>query len=547
MISDKISVQFIIQYLKHLGVKEVVISPGSRNAPFILSFTQDAFFNCTSIIDERSAGFIALGKAKRINKPVVIVCTSGSAALNYSPAIVEAYYQNIPLIVLTADRPENGVSTGAGQCFNQAFVFQNFVQLSVNIKENDDEKVINEKLSKVDEVLSQYKGPVHLNTGFEEPLYNLIESPLKLSFSYQKNGVSVKEDYGELYDKLHHYKRKLIILLEGTCFDYNALLELYGHDKSIYILAENTANTGVSKFNHCIDRTIFGVDFKNYPELKPDLIITVGKNLISKKIRQLLSGSQTIETWAFDNPYEQDFFNQKSKFYQSFNDFLKGLSNTGENIESDYQLNWETLALKRKKSFLRQLDNTPFSDLWSMSHLISNLKQVDLFLGNSTSIRYGNLIDYNSTITYHGNRGVSGIDGCSSTAVGFASLNARKTVLITGDLGFIYDQHALWNNLAVDITIFVLNNGKGDIFNIIDGPSKHPESLPFFTTPHQLNLKHIATQYGASYYQAKDKESLINISNEAIEIKGVSIVDIKTSEINNSQELNKVINQIQLS
>lgn len=544
LISDKISVQIFCQFAKHIGISDVVISPGSRNAPFILSFTNDSFFNCISVIDERSAGFIALGMAKKRKEPVVLVCTSGSATLNYAPAILEAYLQNIPLLIITADRPGNGFKLGQGQCFNQIGIYKNYIDhfyhISENLKQEKIEEILTDAFNKL---IGDLNGPMHINFSFDEPLYNTIRTPIIPKISLEQPKPIVKTTTN-IFERWKNYKRKLILVLDNDSHIGDQLAELVRNDSSVYVLAENLANLKIEQINHTIDRTINDITFESHPLLKPDLVILIGKNLISKKIRELFKGNDGMDCWSFNNSFKQDFLHLESEHFEiPFSFFLSQISKK-KVLSSDFQKKWLDQEKNRKIRFEALCQNIEFSDLWCVQQVIEAYDNVNFFQSNSTAIRYVHLFDYKSSLTFFGNRGVSGVEGCTSTALGMALEADRKTILITGELGFIYDQHAFWNNLGANLTVFVLNNGGGDIFNIIEGPTNNSKSLNYFTTPHSSSLEHIANQYQLKYWRISDKDQLKQSITEIKNQEGIALVELNTTDKKNSSILKNIMNQI---
>lgn len=250
-LSDKQSIQHIVLALAELGLKEVVICPGSRNAPLVISFNRHPAFQCTSIRDERSAGFYAIGKAIELKQPVAIVCTSGSATLNFAPAISEAYYQRIPLIVITADRPKEWTNQGDGQTINQTNLYQNFIRRSYELKGDADKASdfwYNERrLSEgYNAATISDKGPVHFNIPLNEPLYNTSEVEIKTLkvFREAETAKILSEDMLTTLTKEFSKSSQVMIIAGQHPIDValqNALTEI-AHYKNVIVLTESTSN-----------------------------------------------------------------------------------------------------------------------------------------------------------------------------------------------------------------------------------------------------------------------------------------------------------------
>lgn len=546
IVSDKIAVQEIISFAKANDIKDVIISPGSRNAPFTISFTHDPFFNCHSVVDERSAAFIGLGMTQAINKPVILVCTSGSAALNYSPAIVEAYNQGLPLLIITADRPSNGYRIGDGQCFNQTSIYHNYIKYDEHILECEDEKSINDKLKNAFNLLfSSPFGPVHVNVSFSEPLYNTFEKHTQELVDYKIiQHKEVETGLADtLVDKWKSYQRKLILVFQGVNASIGKTLEeLMQRDSSVYVLSETLANLSSQSINTSIDRTIEGIETR-IKDVRPDLIVTIGKNIISKKIKHLFRKYKPQAHWSFSNPLKQDYFIIKADHFNFEPHEL--FNHLPVNETSDFQEKWNQLNKQRKEAHKVFLARAPFSDLLVFNEFNKLFLRENIQLGNSSVIRYVQLFDQQSTCKHFSNRGVSGIDGCTSTAIGFAHKNKGQTIFITGDLSFFYDGNAFWNNLDVNLSIYVINNGGGSIFGIIDGPSKYEKSLPFFKTPHQYSIKTFCKLNKLSYSYVKDLESLRSDIKEAK--KGIHVTEVDTSEVNNEEVLHSYFKNLNIN
>jgi 2-succinyl-5-enolpyruvyl-6-hydroxy-3-cyclohexene-1-carboxylate synthase len=555
MTSASFRVQVVVDLLKKHQVKNIVFSPGSRNAPLVIGFNGDDYFKTMVLVDERSAAFFALGMAQQLEEPVVICSTSGSAVLNYSPAIVEAFYQKIPLIVITADRPPEWVDHGEGQSMRQYKVYENFIAESYNLPMLDHPDalwqtgVMTNEAFHISKLLSK---PVHLNFPFREPLYKTELEPSqtgkKITHFKTKKSVS-KEELKNLQKNWGQHNKKMIVCgsLQKSSSLNKILIEI-NKDPSVCILTETTSNLYNESFISCIDRTLERIN--NHPKFFPEIVITIGNSIISKKLKSLLRKNKPKEHWHVEETNRaQDIFSSLSHFIpvkpeDFFNDFLDGYQyNKDSNFSKDWYLEFE----KSEENHLQYLFSCKWSDLKAHNLIQNQLKDknFNLQMGNSTSVRYIQLFKQQKDLKYNSNRGVSGIDGSSSTAVGAASVTDELTVLITGDLSFIYDQHALWNKeVPKNLKIIVVNNQGGGIFNIISGPKTTPYSKDFFETTHEISLEKIAATFEINYQKATNEFQAAKYLNNIFKSKDAEIIEIFTGNIENENVLNDYFKNI---
>ena len=497
--------QFLIASLVANNMEHVVISPGSRNAPLIIGFSNHPSIKTYSIVDERCAAFFALGMAQQLKKPVAIVCTSGSALLNYYPAIAEAFYSNIPLIVISADRPAHLIDVGDGQTIRQEHVFENHILASINLDEKlDIEGSILEMIQETIKISKLEKGPVHINIPFDEPLYETVSEILTLE--------TVVDDFEEIplnVEELQQYANvwngatKKIVLV-GEHFPDELLQTQLTHltkDPSVLVLIENTANVSHEKFINSIDKLIFPLEDFELAQFQPDILLTLGGMIVSKKIKQHLRKFQPKTHWHVDSKRAFDtFFCLKHHFKITPQLFFSQFFFLTKPTESNFQQYWlakKTIRLKKHHDFI---ENCEFSDLKVFDVLLKSIpKNTQLQLSNSAVIRYSQLFDIKKEVNVFCNRGTSGIDGSTSTAIGAASISIENTIFITGDISFFYDSNALWNNyIPANFRIIIVNNGGGGIFRFIPGPQQS-EALDYFETPHQLTAEHLCEMYKFVY------------------------------------------------
>ncbi|PNQ72928.1 2-succinyl-5-enolpyruvyl-6-hydroxy-3-cyclohexene-1-carboxylate synthase [Hanstruepera neustonica] len=539
--------QSVIQLCKAKNIKHIVISPGSRNAPLTIGFSNDDFFTCYSIVDERCAAFFALGMAQQLQHPTALVCTSGSALLNYYPAIAEAFYSGIPLVVLSADRPKHLIGIGDGQTINQKDVFKNHILYSANLKLNvDDEfnpneedepaifKSLENKLERflgikqelqqdneteINKALNkaiQKNGPVHINIPFDEPLYEVVETLSVKPKNIQPELKQSKIDdyiFNGCLDDWNQATKKMILVgvNQPNDIDQKWLDEL-AKDNSVIVFTETTSNLHHQGFFPSIDKIIAPLDETDFKELQPDILVTFGGLIVSKKIKAFLRKYQPKQHWHIDEHDANDTFFCLEKHLQIhpnqfFENFLPKITHF---VKSDYKTNWEVVKDKRIERHSDYLKQIPFCDFKFFENTLKALPNNSVLqLGNSSTVRYAQLFDMNKTIQVFCNRGTSGIDGSTSTAIGYSVVSDRQTTLITGDLSFFYDSNALWNNyIPNNFRIIVINNQGGGIFRILPGNKNSDYFDTYFETSHNLTAKHLCKMFGFEYDMASTEKQL---------------------------------------
>lgn len=521
----KQSILDLVEIAYKKGVSRVVFSSGSRNAPLVIAFNEHGGFETFSIHDERSAAFFALGIAQQTRETVAIVCTSGSAVLNYSPAIAEAYYQHIPLLVITADRPLEWIDQGEGQTMRQRGIYENFIKDSFEIfqeSNHEDELWYNARM--FNEAINLTKiaphGPVHVNIPLREPLYTKNNYSKRGKVKIINNISPLPELSAETFDNLieiwNQSKRKMILtgILPHDEKLKDILIEL-SDDPSVIVLTETTSNIYDERFINNIDRFIMSLNDREEDLYKPDLLLSFGNNIVSKKIKVLLRKWNPKEHWNVDESDSViDTYKSLTKHIKSeLKSFLTGILRHRKSIDSGFKNSYMSKELKVKKRHSEFVESAPWSDFKAYSIINSKLPiGINLQMANSTAVRYAQLMHSRKDILYNSNRGVAGIDGCTSTAVGASVVNGKLTVLVTGDVAFLYDSNALWNKyLTEHLRIIVFNNEGGNIFRFIPGPSKTNQLEEFFEAHHRIKAKGIASTFEINYYNAKNENELNDI------------------------------------
>ncbi|MDR2122513.1 MAG: 2-succinyl-5-enolpyruvyl-6-hydroxy-3-cyclohexene-1-carboxylic-acid synthase [Flavobacteriaceae bacterium] len=550
MYSKKLSVQLLGEMLYRYGVTDMVISPGSRNAPLIIHFCGHKEYQCYSVVDERSAAFFALGMAQSKKKPVAVSCTSGTASANYYPAIIEAFYQNVPLVVITADRPENFVDIFDGQTIRQKNIYQNHIYGSFQLSESEDTQNITDNfliIKKAVQTAILKSGPVHINIPFSEPLYEQTDAvEINIETITQPERKFESEKWHSLLSQWNRFEKKMILTgMLPPDKDLNNLLEQLAAREDTIILTETTSNLNSTSFYPNIDRYIFPFGDEKMEGYKPDLLLTIGQNLISKKVKIFLRNSNLKAHWHLDKYWHPDtFFSLTEKIEDHPVSFLQELVKVPPK-ESAYSSIWKQMKNERKIKHAEFSKNIPFSDLQVIKILNEKIPDYyNLQISNSAMIRYIQLFDFNSKNKIFCNRGASGIDGSGSTAVGFAVADANPTLLITGDLGFFYDSNALWNKyIPSNFRIILVNNGGGNIFKIIPGPDTSESLDEFFVTQHNRTARLLAEEYHFEYQEVHNQEELEKCLEYFFEdSKKPKLLEINTKKCDNAKILRNYFN-----
>ncbi|MCA0133200.1 2-succinyl-5-enolpyruvyl-6-hydroxy-3-cyclohexene-1-carboxylate synthase [Winogradskyella alexanderae] len=542
--------QTVVALCQMYKIEHVVISPGSRNAPLTIGFSYNNNFKCYSVVDERCAAFFALGIAQQTKNPVALVCTSGSALLNYFPAVSEAFYSNIPLIVLSADRPKHLIDIGDGQTINQQNIYGVHVHYSTNLKlDTKDElntpkdgelpiiKNIENKLERflgIQKDIQTYNeteiatalsiarlksGPVHINVPFDEPLYDTLDSPtITVNPVVLKQRKEKVDDFEikSCLDIWQSCKRKMIlvgVLLPNTVEE--KLLNEIADEDSVIVFTETTSNLNHPDFFPGIDKIIAPLDDEDFKKLQPDLLLTFGGLIVSKKIKAFLRKYKPEHHWHVGlNKANDTFFCLSRHIQLSPNTFFEAfLPKITHHPKSDYKQFWLEIRQRRRKLHKAYINEIEFSDFLVFEKLLSTLpKQSQLQVGNSSAIRYTQLFQLRKDISVFCNRGTSGIDGSTSTAIGASIVSKNRTTFITGDLSFFYDSNALWNGyIPSSFRIVIINNEGGGIFRILPGHKDSENFDTYFETKHNLKAQHLCEMYGFEYSTANDNASLDNV------------------------------------
>jgi 2-succinyl-5-enolpyruvyl-6-hydroxy-3-cyclohexene-1-carboxylate synthase len=520
MNSTKKHIQQLVAILRAKGICDIVISPGSRSGPLVHTLATNGFFNCRNVVDERSAGYFALGLAQILQKPVALVCSSGTATLNYAPAVAEAFYQNIPLVVLTADRPTFWIDQGENQSIRQNNIYQGFIKKEITLPMGESEKELWFAGREINECMnlavSGNPGPVHINIPLEEPLHDLLDQdlpPVKI-IETTKTRAILSEKEQEKLAAVFNKAEKILILAgqQNANSELEKLLAEFAGKTGAVVLKEQLANLNHPDFCGNVDLLTTSLISENIADFQPDILISFGGQFVSKPLKQFLRKNRPENHWHIN------ISSQHTDTYQSLTKLIGTEAETffGQllplvNSKSKNFFNRWKEKEKQVTQFRNQfISETEFCDLTVFSQIQEHIPENSvLHLGNSSPVRYALICEAAKNVEYFSNRGVSGIDGSMSTAVGFASESKNINTLILGDLSFFYDSNALWNKyIGSNLRIIVIHNGGGNIFSMIKGPGESPAFKEHFFTENKFSAEGIAKTFGLDYFNASTKTEL---------------------------------------
>ncbi len=471
MYTEVKSYQYIISLLKQYGITQCVLSAGSRNVPFVHSVEEDPFFSCYSVVDERSAGYFALGLAQELNEPVVISCTSSTATCNYWPAVAEAYYQNVPIIVLTSDRDQRMVGQWEDQLIDQVGMYDRHVKKSVNlpiINDRNDEiycqRIINEALLELDHNGS--KGPIHINIPTNTYNRSFVVKKLPNTKKIDRLYLNDLDSWSNRIKKLNQYKKIMIICGQKSNVsaelenEINNFFERFNcaviGDYMCNIKMKDILNTTISMDDNVVSQ-------KYLEQLMPELVISFGGQIFSGIKEQLKKNFGKFEHWIIQedgrvvDPFKSLTTIFECKPEEAFRYFNKNSENKNSkkyfNELKDYNCSYE-------------IPEFDYSNVYAIRRVVENLPNNSiLHLSINDSIRITNFFKIPDSTKVYANIGTHGIDGCMSSFLGQSVASKRPSFLIIGDLSFFYDMNSLRINAIGDnVHILLINNHGGSEF-----------------------------------------------------------------------------------
>ena len=475
MYSNKENVNILTALLVAHGIRHAVVCPGSRNAPIVHNLNECPDIRCYPVTDERSAGFYALGMSQALHAPVVVCVTSGTALLNLAPAVAEAYYQHIPLVVVSADRPRQWIDQLDGQTLPQPDALGRFVRKAVALPEPHDDESRWYCNRLVNEALMVRHAPVHINIPITEPLFLFTVVALP-------------------------QERKI------ECLPADIQPTTLAHLGRMFMQSKRPMLITGQPLNPHLDEAVLLVqDDERYV---PDFVLYIGGSIVSKRLKHFLRKAK--ETWVV---------NETGEVNDTFMNLTYLVQGDGEVVADHVR-------------FLLEDQPHPFVQLWDQlirrihvqaaayepvysqmaavrcfeSHLSVLSSQFSVHYANSSAIRLANIYAQHTVFC---NRGVNGIEGSLSTAAGFSCVTDDRVYCVVGDLSFFYDQNALWNqNLRGNLRILLLNNGKGAIFNMLPGLEQSPARDKFVAAEHHTSAEGICQQNHVAYLKATNMEEM---------------------------------------
>lgn len=541
----------LVSALHSAGVADVVISPGSRSTPLAYAFSSSKEFNIVRHVDERSAAYLALGIAKTKAAPVALLCTSGTAAANYFPAIVEAFYARVPLIVLTADRPHELRGVGAPQAIDQPNLYGHHVKTTMDLPIPDSDLhtlpyIARQMTRAISLAMSNPRGPVHINIPFREPLLIEFKNQLpsaRMATVFPTELVPNDEAISCLVEKMNQTKQGFIVVGELPQHVSTEVLWSFIRQLKWPVLVESLSHLRVNIPADCTDYIIDQYDailkneqFKH--RMSPQTVIRFGAQPVSKPLTLFLKSVRPDNFIVID---EDPIFGDPigivtMHLHATIGRWLVDLNYSNTDFDQLYLSQWiaanEISSKNVQKYIATQMDEGAiagvlFQKMATGSDLVASssmpIRDVDTFFSKTTR-----------DIHVYANRGTNGIDGVVSTAIGTQLASGRQTYLLIGDLAFLHDSNGLLASRyqTVDLTIVVMNNDGGGIFSYLSQSTVEEHYETLFGTPTGLKFNHLAAMYDAQYDVVDTKEQFEKVI-ELDKIKPLRIIEVNTNRQDN--------------
>lgn len=513
MYSDKRNILQLAALLKVHGVHKMVLCPGVRNAAIVQTLSNIDSFHCYAMTDVRSAGFFAVGLSMQGGGTAVVCCDAGASLANLYPAVAEAARQQVPLIILSADQPSLCNGTVESYSIPQERLFGELVKLSVTLPDvKTDEKelhcnrIINEAIL---ETRHHGNGPVHINVPVAEPMYRFTAKELpdvRIITRYQ--GLSLYDrDYNDLIDRLNKHNRRMVVAGQMSL--------IYLYDKQY---EKPLAKQFVWLTEHLGNKTVPGTPIRNFDSaissmsedrlitMKPDLLITFGGQVVSKQLKKYFKNYPPKEHWhvSQDGKLTDPFGIQTTVIEMNPFEFFEKVVRLMDGKPTNFPLMWENYCKTiATPSF-------PYTQMAVIGQLMQSLPgSCALHLANGSAVRYAQLYPLASDVEVCGNQGTGGIEGCLSTAIGYATASDKLNFVIIGDLSFFVDMNALWcQHVRPNLRILLLNNGGAEGFHTLPGMDKGSNSQPYLTAGHQTSARAWAEERGFAYLSVKGGDEL---------------------------------------
>lgn len=525
MYSNKENVNILTSLLLEYGVSDAVVCPGSRNAPIVHNLSVCEAIRCRPVTDERSAAFYALGLAIATRRPTVVCVTSGSALLNVMPAVAEAAYQHVPLVVISADRPQQWIDQLDGQTIPQSDALGRFVRKAVQLPEphNDEERWLCRRL--VNEAMHlatcRQGAPVHINVPISEPLFEFDTEQLpQLSrFNNIKRAI-IKDASMDMPDAFHEAKRPMIVigqLAHGT-ISHETIRSL---SEKYVVMSEPLSNPSYMTihFDEAIryivsDNSSINDDEDDKTAYYPDYVIYVGDTLVSKPARRFLRNAKAPSCLITPDAADiHDPLMTLTDIVECDTDSINALlASLCEAADTDERCRFHDRWQSFLDAYAAHADAyaPEYSQMATVKYFEEQLADLDIDIcvhyANSSAVRLACIYAQHYVWC---NRGVNGIEGSLSTAAGFSLATPDMTICVIGDLSFFYDQNALWNsNLRGNLRIILLNNRGGGIFRQLPGLSDSPAADDLVMASHENTAQGICTQNDIGYMSAKNMDEM---------------------------------------
>ena len=512
MYSDKINVNILTSLMVAHGVRTVVVCPGSRNAPLAHNFASCPEMHCVAATDERSAGFYALGLALASERPVAVCVTSGSALLNLAPAVAEAYYREVPLLVISADRPLAMINQLQGQTLPQAGALGMMVKATMQLPEPHNEverwhcnRLVNEAMIKM---LLHGGGPVHINVPISEPLYNFAVEELpeerKISMAAASADEALLTAIAADFAKA---RKPLIVVGQMERREWHKAAEAVEKLETMaVVLAEKLSDDSdhqLPALDMLVERMANAADYQ------PDYIIYIGGNMVAKAMRQFLQQTKPRRSIVVNEAGEvaDVMMNATDIVEAKPNEMLRALASavSSDKEASAWIESWQRLKAEAIEQANVATGNWQNEAIREFFHAIRG-KEMNVHVANSLSVRMA--LKYADRYLYV-NRGVNGIEGSLSTAAGFSIMSACPVTCIIGDLSFFYDANALWNQeLCGNFRILLLNNKCGGIFSKFEQLADSPACDSYVMAKHNATAEGVCMQNNVVYRKAKTDEQI---------------------------------------
>ena len=549
--TDKTLCRIVLDVMQAHGVEEIVVSPGSRNAPILISASYRKDLKCHISTDERDAAFLALGLATVSQKPVALACTSGTALYNYAPAIAEAFYRKIPLVVVSADRPSPWIDQNDSQTLIQPGALEKIVKKSFDIPVGEDgkdagwfaDRVANEAMLLAVDGLP---GPVHINLQFDAPLSGTIDnSPgnTRVIQAIKPTPFLSRKVIEAISLDLKGKKIWVVAGFMNPDDTLNRSIAQFSSLPGVVVICETLSNLHLPGNPYAVDTVLAALPDKLKNEVRPDLVISIGGALVSRMLKEYIREME-VESWTLGDTYlGVDCFKTLSRNIgippsAFFKALFRPMSNTYRNDPEaaaplkEYQHRWEeikTLQTDCKELFVDEAD---WSELKAFRYILRNIPAgYNLFLSNGTCVRYAQLFTKNIPHASYCNRGVSGIEGTNLTAAGCAMAYKGPTLLLSGDMSFAYSPGVMGlDGLPRSFKIIVVNNKGGGIFRFIS-PTRYIEHRDrFFCADPHLPLERLAEAYGWRYLKAGSEADLEREFKRLIDCESKAVLEIFSDE-----------------